>query len=108
MARFAKLLVIRLMPWVTRYFHVGDIGVDRLAIGRATLIRKRWRCYSYLYLAGDRDKMEPVQDTPFFWSPWVKGSLRMVIAPMKREVDELEAFVLIRRAAHAQMAGSAH
>lgn len=96
--RTLALALVRLVPWLTRYFVVSNIPVDGIGPGLATLIRKKGGDYSYLYLRGPAGMGdEPVPDTEFFWGPWhridmLKGAGRV------REVDELEAFVLIRRA----------
>ena len=98
-----KLMFLRFLPWITRYFHVGKVGADRLEPGIATMIRRRGWKYSYLYLDvgdGPASNYEPVPETPFFWGSWLSGNMvKGGKYPMKREIDELEAFVLIRRAA---------
>lgn len=101
--RDMKLALIRMLPWVTRYFVVSDAPVDRLEVGLATLIRKKGKLYSYLYLEGAAEHFhgphdERVPDTDCFWGRWVDFNMRKG-KPEVREVDELEAFVMIRQAA---------
>lgn len=99
--RGIKLALIRILPWVTRYFVVGNkVPLDRIESGVATLVRKKGRLCSCLYLAGlpflpAGD--EPVPDTEFFWGRWLDVDMTST-APQVREVDELEAFMMIRRA----------
>lgn len=96
--RSLKLALVRLLPWVTRYFVVSNVTTDRIEAGHATLIRKNgWR-YSYLYLEGEMDgRIERVPETSIFWGPWLAINMRKH-APVAREIDELESFVMIRRA----------
>lgn len=82
-----------------RYFHVGEKGADRIEAGLATLIRKQGPAKWYLYLECEPDPgYEPVPGTPFYWglpTLWKDESHD----PMRREITEKEAFILIRRAA---------
>lgn len=100
--RTAALLLARIIPGATRYFLVGKEGVDHVEIGLATLIRKRGGKCSYLYLDGSLDgTTEPVDGTPFFWGLWLKVDMLRKV-PMKRELDELEAFVMIQNDVETQ------
>jgi hypothetical protein len=99
--RSLKLWILGLLlPRRMRYFHVGKAGADRIEAGLATLIRTRRGRSSYLYLSGTIDQQwdEAVPETPFFWGRWFPGSDSIDSAPMQREIDELEAFIMIRRA----------
>ena len=102
--RCLDLLLGRLQG--VRFFHVGEKDADRLEPGLATLVRKTGKRSQYLYLVCEPDpSCEPVEDTPFFWGrsiAWKDNDYRK--APMRREVTEMEAFLLIRRAAAARWA----
>jgi hypothetical protein len=92
------LMLIKIFPWITRYFIVSNVEVDHIQPGLATLIRKKWRLYSYLYMEGEMDaRIERIPDTSFFWGPWLPVNMREH-APVVREIDELESFVMIRKA----------
>lgn len=94
-----RLRLAWLLPWITRYFIISKKPVDRIELGVATLIRKKWNLYSYLYQEGNLDQpCEKVPETKFFWGPWIGVNMRRG-APCVREIDELDAFVMIRRAA---------
>jgi hypothetical protein len=102
------LVLMRILPWVTRYFVVSNVEVDTVKPGLATLIRKKGRLYSYLYMTGEMDgKVERIPDTDYFWGPWLSVDMRKS-PPMAREIDELESFVMIRRASVAQKTVSGH
>lgn len=95
-----------------RFFHVGEKGADRLEPGLATLVRKKGKRSQYLYLAGDTLGLscdeEAVPDTAFFWGRSISWKVNDYSkAPMRREITEKEAFILIRRAAAARWARSA-
>jgi hypothetical protein len=98
--RSLKFILLALLPWRTRYFHVGRVGAERVEPGVATLIRKQGLSYSDLYLEGGGDRHdEPVPETPFYWGRWLRSNMvKGGGYPMIREIDAIEAFVLIRKA----------
>lgn len=101
--RFLRLLLARILGHV-RYFHIGCHASGRIETGVATLIRKKGKLFSYLYLSGEQSPPdEPVPETPFFWGRWLDVDMRPYPylrdrGSQLREIDELEAFLLIRRA----------
>lgn len=98
------LMLVRFLPWITRYFVVSNVEVDRIEPGLATLIRKKWWSCSYLYLHGAMEGeigIERISDTPCFWGPWLPINMT-TSAPVVRQIDELESFVMIRRYAAAR------
>lgn len=92
-----------------QFFHVGEKGADRLEPGLATLVRKEGKRSRYLYLVSDPDlSFEGIPETPFFWGISISWAVNDYShAPMRREVTEMEAFLLIRRAAAARWASGA-
>jgi hypothetical protein len=101
-ARALTLMAAKVLPWVTRYFVISNVEVDKIELGLATLIRMRgWKC-SYLYFSGTMEgNIERIPETPFYWGSWVSVDMRKS-AYVVREIDEQDSFVMIRRACAAQ------
>jgi hypothetical protein len=100
---FISIALARILPGATRYFIVSRHEVDYIEPGIATLIRKKGRLYSYLYMDGEMDMLrcEGIHESSFFWGPWSDGDMRKG-SHVVQEIDELEAFILIRRAGEAR------
>lgn len=96
---FISLALARILPGTTRYFIVSRAEVDYIEPGIATLIRKKGKLYSYLYMEGEMDMLrcERIHESDFYWGPWSDGNMRKG-RQVVQEIDELEAFVLIHRA----------
>jgi len=92
------LMLMKYLPGATRYFMVSNVHMAHIETGLSTLIRKRGGKYSYLYHRGEMEgEIERIPESSFFWGPWKSGNMRKHV-PVVREVDELESFILIRRA----------